>query len=710
MKSCSYLVPLAASVLLHALSPAEALRPPSLESPSDVRAHGVSLPIQYSLEGEAHASPPAVAYLGVHATDLVIEFEVRGIGDAERTVARDDIAVFDAAAVEVFLGSTGDPSEGYYHISADPAGSIYDEVVRDGGWSRDPLWDAPVRASPVEAHESDAWALRMEIPLAILRRHLPDAPPAPAIPEEVWFQLAAASVPADGPAVAAAWQPASSTFHDPQAFARLSLSELGASPSAAVTTRFEMTDDGARIESALMGAETVGRPLRVEVELRASGITEGSTPLFTSAFETTQSPVEHRVPSDQLTTGRYLVTRVFDDDDNLHDQLVQDWLFRETSPVAALQERFRDVLTLRLTPQPADPVQRVWIERDCSVVWEKEPESLEPHKLSIDTAEWPAGPHHLHWESGSGTQSIPLGRVEPTAPPVAERWAFWGYAPDDEILAEVAAFAKITESGDHLAGFIYGGSIDPTTGALSALDLNSLRRWKEALPEAQMHLMIDGQGNFDLLDDETVASIAQRLVDDLMHVEYVDGLHFDLEPYRASQVRLTRKLTELGWTKPLSLATGLATTIPPEQWASIDFMVVMNYDLGRTPEVFARRASENARAFASAAAAHDSYVLIGLPVVATHNEYALVVEAATGEIVEETATPNMLPFVEPALQIFEDLANDETLADHVAAPVLWGALSRDQHIGLRRYRYFPTVIEGVVWERLVKFDRERANR
>jgi hypothetical protein len=327
--------------------------------------------------------------------------------------------------------------------------------------------------------------------------------------------------------------------------------------------------------------------------------------------------------------------------------------------------------------------------------------------VEIDASEWPAGAYRLSWERASGSDEVAIGRVADSAPPVPERWSFWGYAPDEELLGEFAAFEQLTQCGEHLAGFIYGGSVDPATGALSALDIDSLAAWKQALPHAQMHLMIDGQGSFDLLDDAQVEAIARRLVDELMPSPSVDGLHFDLEPYHASQVRLTRKLTELGWTKPLSIAAGLATTIPAEQWASIDFMVVMNYDLGRTPEAFERRASENARAFASAAAKHDRKVLIGLPVVATHNEFAMVVEAATGEVVERTEAGNMMPYVEPALAIFSDLGADPALAPHVAAPVLWAGLARGQTVGQRRYRYFPNMIEGVVWDRLLEFDKER---
>jgi hypothetical protein len=327
--------------------------------------------------------------------------------------------------------------------------------------------------------------------------------------------------------------------------------------------------------------------------------------------------------------------------------------------------------------------------------------------LDIDTSEWASGVYNLSWQIGEETQSTPLARLPKPFVFETGEWAFWGYAPDEELLAEFAAFAELTGTDVPMTGLIYGGSVDPDTGAMSAFNLDSMRAWQRALPGAKLHLMIDGWGNFDQLTDEHVENIASRLIDELMDEDIVAGVHFDLEPYRPSQIRITRALTRRGWTKGLSMATALATTIPIEQWASLDFMVAMNYDLGRTPEVFQRRGAQNARAFAQTAREAQRQVLIGIPVIATHNEYSMVVEAATGNITQGGMDGNMLPFVNPALDIVRELQNDPELGPHVGPPALWGALARGHHVGMRRYRYFPTSISGEVWARLLEFDRER---
>jgi hypothetical protein len=703
-----------ATAMLMATAAGLGLAAPPLVVPAvstdTLRSEGVRVEMRHTLEGTEVPEAPAFAWLGHHDGKLFVEFHVKGRADAPQA-PRDDLQVFEGPSVEVFLSSMDDPVHGYYHVATNPRGAIYDEFVRDAGWSRDYRWDMPVTSVPVALDDRDGWAVRLEIPLAVLRRRVTEDAPESDLSFDLGFQLAAAGISSTGESIAVSWTPTDTTFHSPVDFGQMRLGAPIPPFGMSVETRIgDGSDDMLHLDFTVEHEPQNMGPAQLEVFLRPENRTAPLQRIYSSGPGMFPDPISHTAPLADFGNAHTLVTRLTSAEGVLLDQEVQDWPFREKAPVLAIHERFHDRLPLRIHSIGARRINLLEVRTtgtESRVVWQMTPEAGS-HELDVDASAWAPGVYELRWTIGEESHSTHLARLPRAFHFQPGEWAFWGYAPDEELLAEFAAFEEMTATKVPMTGLIYGGSVDPDTGAMSAMNLESLRAWQRALPGAQLHLMIDGWGNFDQLTDEQIDRITTRLIDELMNEEIVAGIHFDLEPYRPSQIRITRALTRKGWTKGLSMATALATTIPIEQWASLDFMVAMNYDLGRTPEVFQRRAAQNARAFAQTAREAQRQVMIGIPVIATHNEYGMVVEAATGKVTHGGMEGTMLPFVNPALDVVRELQNDPELAPHLGPPALWGALARGHHVGMRRYRYFPTTISGEVWARLLEFDRERS--
>jgi hypothetical protein len=696
---------IAAALMISTASAKPVVEVPSVP-PEQLSTMGTRVELRHLLDGQEIAEAPAIAWLGHHDGQLLVELHVSGRNQAP-IADRDTLRIFEGPAVEVFLSVMEEPGHGYYHIATNPRAAIYDEFVRDAGWNRNVRWDMPATATLVPS-EADSWAVRLEIPLAVLRRRVPEDAPVTTLDQEISLQLGTAAVLADGRNLAVAWSPTNTTFHTPSDFGRLRLLDPIPQFNARVEGSLEMAGEEVRVTASESGELQGDRS--VEILLR---LEEGAEPLVSVTTGTSPTKIEELAESvPLLSTGKVhsMVTRLMDANGVLVDQHVTAWPYREMPPVVAIHERFHDTLPLRLHTSAAKPLQHIEIRttgENPRIVWKSagQPTSGD---IDIDASTWSSGVYRLVWQVGDQVSTTHIARLPEPFHFGPDEWAFWGYAPDEELLAEFATFHEMTGADIPITGLIYGGSIDPETGAMSAFNLESMNAWQRALPGAKLHLMIDGWGNFDLLTDDQVEHITTRLVDELMNEDIVAGIHFDLEPYRPSQIRITRALTRKGWTKGLSMATALATTIPLEQWASLDFMVAMNYDLGRTPDVFQRRAAQNARAFVETARDARRQVLIGIPVIATHHEYGLEVEAATGNITQGDRDSTMLPFVIPAMEIVGELRDDPELGHFVGPPTLWGALARGHHVGQRRYRYFPTTITGDVWGHLLEFDRERA--
>lgn len=687
------------------------LEVPLLPAEDQLREAGAPVDLRHGIDGSPRDPAPAKAWIGVHDGNLLVEWEVAGV-PGEGPVRRDDLALFEGATAELFVGSAGTPDYSYYHFATDAHGSLFDEAGRDGGWSLDPGWDGPVNAEPV-ATADGAWGVRLAVPLALLRRSVPDGPPRPVLPQELWLQVAAVSFPKEGTPAPVTWSPTEGSFHTPDSFGAMILPPGMAAFPAAIDIQPTRTAEGVSTLVTLLDPPGGDARWTATASLRTDDPADPVKSLLEASLTATVPTATHLLPMTEMVAARTLVARLFDSNGRLVDQNTQDWFFQPEESVRTPFERFRDQLPLVVAPRLDGEAVTLRIrslgESPVEVWSGAQPAS--GGTVDVDTNGWRPGPYELRWSAGAESGTLPLVKLDPATPATPLRgWTFWGYAPDEELLAEFATFSSLSTTTEPFHGFIYGGSVDPLTASLSDLNLEDLREWADAMPDAHFHLMIDGAGNFDLVDDQAVDEIARRLVEELMPVSEVSGLHLDLEPYRASQVRLTRALSRHGWTKNLSLAIGLASTVPPEQWPSLDYVAIMNYDLGKTPEVYETRARRNALAFAEAAREARRHVLVGIPAIATHHEFAVMVEAATGQMVAGSPEDSMMPFLEPSLEIVRELALDPDVGEAIGAPAIWGALARGHFVGRQRYRYFPSTIEGAVWQRLLEFDRSLAGQ
>lgn len=664
--------------------------------------------LQHTLDGGRINESPVTVTMGIENDSLQFVFDVEGTNENIPLLARDQISLFESTAVEVFVSAADNPEDGYYHFAVNGSGSLYDEAVMDSGWTRLPEWNAPVNVKKLPSSAEGRWSVSMSVPIATFRRVTPDQLPRD-LPQELWIQIAAVTFEEDTPPLAITWSPTTSSFHSPENFGKLQLVDVPLDYRASVSSEIRYESDQVSIESSVITTVGDKEIYRVTGNLAGGDQDLREETLFETNLSYDNSQFLSQHDPNELRKAQYLMTRLYDSDGIFQDQSLRDWIFTTESPVTVTHERFRDALSISVSETTNYNVENLFVsqgDQNGPVVWRASADqSRGDHQ--VDTAQWDAGIYSLQWGEPGNEEVISVLKLPAETLQVPMGWAFWGYKPDEELLAEFEAFDRLTDSNHNIAGYIYGGSVDPATGALSRLDLEGLREWKKALPRGEFHLMIDGGGNFDLVTDEQVAVIAERFVSELMPIDEVDGLHFDLEPYRPSQIRLTREMTRLGWTKSLSLAAGLATTIPEEQWSSVDYIAVMNYDLAKTPEAYTQRATNNARVFAQAAARNDSKILLGIPVIATHYENTMIIEASTGELVSGSMDDTMVPFVDSSLEILWNLQNDSEVSSSIGAPILWGALSRRHHVGQKEYRYFPNTITGPVWQRLVEFEKAR---
>ncbi len=675
---------------------------PSISREEALRQEGARLVLASGLDGSQQDPAPAICHAAYTDQDLLLLFQLRGEGrEVSEEAPRDDVSMFEHPAAEVFFSPGAKTPDAYYHIAAGAGGGVFDEFVTAGGWERDPAWDSGVEAEWMEAPEQGQWSVLLRVPLGIMRRETPIAQPAAQLSTEFRIQLAATAAPRPGELMPVTWSKTFGGFHSPGEFGTMAWQ--GPPPTFPASMNMDLKQDqfegqlAARVEGkeGSYVAEAFLRRVRVE-------------PLQMPLFRANVSPglpATHAISLGKAANARFVVGRLYTKQGAMIDQVQMDWMLSEGEPVSPLSERFIDRLELTFRSFPNRPISLATITPQGSgePVWTGKPEDGVSEE-EIDTSAWSTGLYEVSWETESGELGDILVRRLPDDFPMPEPgFAFWGYDPDEQLLAEYRAFSEQLGEGAGLTGLIYGGSVDPAAGAISAINLEPLRRWQEALPSASMHVMIDGAGSFDQVSDEDVEAIAQRIVDELKGAEEVAGVHFDLEPYRASQVRLTRALNRRGWDKAISMATGLALTIPDRQWAGADFMVAMNYDLGRTPEEFRQRAAPNAEAFAEAAARNQIPLFIGIPVIATHNEYAFAVEKATGEITSGSESDTMVPYVVEALDICRRIAKDARLSEYFYGPALWGALARGHGVGLGETQYLPSTMDPESWTLLLDY-------
>ncbi len=698
-------------------STASSLEIPKLKTASETRSRGLALKLDSTLARQKLPRAPAICHVGYTENWITFEFELDGPSSQRIPDEYDDPGIWDGPTAEVFIGSGTEAKTSYYHFAASPEGGRFDEWVAGGGWKRDPIWDGDFRVVKLEA-PAGKWRVRMEIPLALLRRETPISPPRPRLPSSIWLQLGAVTMSTRPQPVT--WAPSQAGFHNPDDFGRFAWQDEAPAFSTALKASVQLADEGVDLNVAFSGqpahpaSETSQRLL---MQLRRAESGPARVDLYKRVVFPDDAGFEHRFDFRQVVSAKYGVLRLYARR-NLVDQVVLAWPLAEDAPVRTVRERFKDSMELEIQSLPNRRVMWVGVRSaespQAGWVWRQEP-AAGITRQAIDTRGWRPGVYSLEWELAatdgsvdstaehSASSHLSLVRLPDQYQLPSKGFMFWAYHPEPELLNEYAAFATVLEAGMGLCGLIYGGAISVESGSMSRIDLGSLRAWKARLPDAQMHLMIDSAGNFDKISDDQVDRIADQIIEALGGEPDVDGVHFDLEPYTPGQVRLARALNRRGWSKSVSLAAGLASSLPPEQWSAIDFVVVMNYDLGSTPETFQSRASDNAWAFAEAAARMKTPYALGIPVIATHHEYGMAVEKSTGRVLEGGPSHGMEAYITAALEICASMQRDSESGDWFLGPALWGALGSGQGIGMHEYQYHPTIMDASTWTDLLDF-------
>jgi hypothetical protein len=178
-------------------------------------------------------------------------------------------------------------------------------------------------------------------------------------------------------------------------------------------------------------------------------------------------------------------------------------------------------------------------------------------------------------------------------------------------------------------------SIDDATVLFYRYEISDY--YRKRLPEMKIYPMVDGAGDFGILNDVQVDAIARSLADSYRKDPAANGIHLDIEPYRVSQVRLMealKKYTDL----PLTMAVSLEP-FPDEGWKCMEFLVLMNYDLSSDPVEFRRIFDRKAGHFYDSAVRNRGNLMIGLPAMATHHEHEVRVRKDAPQARLETATP-----------------------------------------------------------------------
>src|SRR5690606_34480646 len=130
-------------------------------------------------------------------------------------------------------------------------------------------WDMPVTSSPVSIDVDDTWAVRLEIPLAVLRRRVLEDAPATDLSLDIGFQLAAAGVSSTGESIAVSWETTDTSYHSPMDFGHMRLggpiSQFGMSVDSSIG---DGSDEMLRMEFEVESESTNMGPAHLEVFLR----------------------------------------------------------------------------------------------------------------------------------------------------------------------------------------------------------------------------------------------------------------------------------------------------------------------------------------------------------------------------------------------------------------------------------------------------------
>jgi hypothetical protein len=216
--------------------------------------------------------------------------------------------------------------------------------------------------------------------------------------------------------------------------------------------------------------------------------------------------------------------------------------------------------------------------------------------------------------------------------------------------------------------------------------------YKQKLPNLKVYPTIGG--STDDLSDQTIVNLAINISAYLNSDSNADGLHLDIEPYNESLITLVNEIRNRT-NKPISVAIG-QLPFPPALFRSADFVVLMNYGFlpGITPiENYITTAKTRSRDFLSIAQSSNGYAMIGVPAVATKNEWEY--KKLMGFDPPMPSGYTMEQYLQAALNAKDDAVNESNVKNYVGISI-W-AIKDHPGVTTDNYWVYPYNISDAAW-------------
>lgn len=251
---------------------------------------------------------------------------------------------------------------------------------------------------------------------------------------------------------------------------------------------------------------------------------------------------------------------------------------------------------------------------------------------------------------------------------------------------------------------VYAGSLDFDKGGakFTGLEQGVLQFYRDQLPaDVEIHANVDASAgkNLGILPLDEQESLAKKVALEVNRLACVDGLSVDIEPYVSEALPFYIYLKKY-LEKPLGAALGAWDR---HLLRVVDYPVLMNYDLASTPAKYRETAGSRFQAFATDASAAGARYFLGVPFVATHNEYEYMENRKTGE---KKKTPYVMEeYVAAAQQAFLELPKIAQDPNYGGVAV-WGFLDpKKKGVGApsAEWGFYPDRIKQECWEYVLKF-------
>ncbi len=264
----------------------------------------------------------------------------------------------------------------------------------------------------------------------------------------------------------------------------------------------------------------------------------------------------------------------------------------------------------------------------------------------------------------------------------------WIYGRDDDLLGAMTAFNLTSPVPLHYL-FVHGGSL--SWDLIVKRNVGSY--YAASLGQAQIHLAVDGQaGLIAELSPRQWQKITDKLIKAGENDGGLSGIHFDIEPFN-DQVANFIHGVKTKVKHPVSVAT---YGWHPALVECCDFSVLMAYDLGDSPLLYAQRAQRAITEFSHQAERTRHPYLIGLPFVATHKEF--VYRRYRDRDYDEYSGYSMEQFFAGGLEAYQQSPWRHSCL--CLGICIWGGLSRPIGYMTEPYEYYPDKISPLAWEML----------